>query len=122
MLFLETFISYFMKWFFPTKRPKKKRSSLPKKRTLWNHWRFVNRSSFPSNHVARTCGLFVISLFFASLWVKIILFLFCLLTAYSRVYLKEHFWRDVIAGAIMGLIFGFFSWWFSPFILSIFLN
>jgi membrane-associated phospholipid phosphatase len=115
MLFFSMVISYILKLCMPMQRPKKIRSSLPKKRTFWNHWRFVMRSSFPSSHVARMSGLCVVTFFF-SWWLGSIAVLFTLLVAYSRIFLKEHYWRDILGGLVLGLGSGFLAIYVAPFL------
>lgn len=65
--------------------------------------------SFPSSHAANTFAV-------ATLWLcflgtpYILLFLFALIVAFSRVYLGVHYPLDVIGGAVIGTICGLF--WF----------
>ena len=64
----------------------------------------IDASSFPSMHAARSTVLasVVWQLFSFSWSAGIILGLFVLLTGFSRVYGKRHYWSDVIAGWIIG--------------------
>jgi len=59
--------------------------------------------SFPSGH---TTTAFMVFFFLAILSrsnvLKFILFVIALLTAYSRVYLSQHFFEDIVAGSILG--------------------
>lgn len=58
--------------------------------------------SFPSNHALNTFALaYLLTWFYPS--IKMWLFLFASLTAYSRVYSGVHFPSDVIGGAVLGL-------------------
>lgn len=59
--------------------------------------------SFPSGH---TTTAFTVFFFLAILsrknTSKFILFVLALLTAYSRVYLSQHFFEDIVAGSVLG--------------------
>lgn len=67
--------------------------------------------SFPSGHSA---GVFALCCFSALLvpkrWsgIGILLFFLALSTAYSRIYLSQHFFADVYAGSIIGVICVYF--------------
>jgi len=62
--------------------------------------------SFPSNHAINN---FAAAAFFSMLFpkYKIILFVSAFLVAISRVYLGLHYPSDIIAGAAIGMIFGY---------------
>ncbi len=62
--------------------------------------------SFPSNHAINN---FAAAAFFSKLFpkYKIILFVSASLVAISRVYLGLHYPSDIIAGAAIGMIFGY---------------
>ena len=60
---------------------------------------------FVSSHASNYFG--VLTIMYAlirRLWVKIILFVICLLIIYSRVYLGVHYVSDVICGALLGFV------------------
>ena len=60
---------------------------------------------FVSSHASNYFG--VLTIMYAlirPLWVKIILFVICLLIIYSRVYLGVHYVSDVICGALLGFV------------------
>ncbi len=60
---------------------------------------------FVSSHASNYFG--VLTIMYAlirPLWVKIILFIICLLIIYSRVYLGVHYVSDVICGALLGFV------------------
>ena len=67
----------------------------------------VLAGSFPSLHSTRTFVLFLFALYFTNYYVAFGFFLFWLLIAYSRVYLKKHFWIDICGGVVLA-IFSFF--------------
>jgi undecaprenyl-diphosphatase len=62
--------------------------------------------SFPSNHAVNN---FAAATFFSSLYprYKSVLFITASLVALSRVYLGLHYPSDIIAGAALGIIFGY---------------
>ena len=63
----------------------------------------LREHSFPSGHTAGAFALlFMLSLITENKKWSILLFAFSLLVAISRVYLLEHFFRDVYAGSIIG--------------------
>jgi membrane-associated phospholipid phosphatase len=66
------------------------------------------KHSFPSGHTASVFAAAITISLFASRkrWVSGICFLFACLTAYSRVYLGEHFVEDVWIGSLEGVVFG----------------
>jgi len=51
--------------------------------------------SFPSLHSERTFLLFLFALHFINYYVTLGFLSFWILIAYSRVYLKKHFWIDI---------------------------
>ncbi len=59
--------------------------------------------SFPSGHSASAFGLFFLLIFITNNYFLKICFLLCaFLTAYSRVYISQHFLVDVLAGSFIG--------------------
>lgn len=58
--------------------------------------------AFPSTHAA--LGFFPLGFFFHKKKYRIILFVYGILIAYSRIYLRVHYWPDVIVGAIIGFL------------------
>lgn len=74
----------------------------------YNSWiEKIDASSFPSLHSGRAVFLYF---FFVSLalgnFVNMLVFLLMLMIFCSRIYLKKHYWIDVIAGAVMGWLVG----------------
>lgn len=62
-------------------------------------------NSFPSGHTISAFAIFGMIAFFAkNNKVKFFVFLMAIGVAYSRVYLMQHFFRDVYAGSIIGVI------------------
>ncbi len=82
-----------IKLFFFKARPK------PMK---YNNWKEkILAGSFPSLHSERTFLLFLFSLYFTNYYVVFWFFLFWVLIAYSRVYLKKHYWIDILWWVIL---------------------
>lgn len=73
--------------------------------------------SFPSGHTAQT--FFVVSLtighFQLPLGSAMFLYGIAALVAFTRIYVGAHYPRDVIAGAILGLVWGLVLGWIAPF-------
>jgi membrane-associated phospholipid phosphatase len=66
--------------------------------------------SFPSGHTTTAFAMFFILIFInSSNWLKTFLFIVMLLISISRVYLFQHFHRDIYAGSILGTIFAILS-------------
>ena len=51
------------------------------------------------------------SLLFRNKLFSIVIFIWAILQAYSRIYLGVHFITDIIPGIIVGLFFGWFVYW-----------
>jgi len=92
-----TIISIIVKSLFFHNRPKKQ-----KIKTLIDR---IDASSFPSVHSARiTIMIYLMIRYFSNIILQIFLMLIGLLVIYSRIYLKKHYFRDIIAGTLLGLI------------------
>ena len=63
----------------------------------------LGKRSFPSEHAAVSFSF--VGLFLSS-YILIPLLLFALFVSYSRLYIKAHYLRDVVAGALIGLFSG----------------
>ncbi len=67
------------------------------------------RFSFVSSHAANTFSLFVfLSLLLRSRLMSIFLFVWALLSSYSRIYLGVHYPGDILCGALLGMTVGAF--------------
>ena len=81
----------------------------PMKKAHHNIIEKIDAGSFPSMHATRATFLFItLSNFFQNKLVTGFFILLVFLIAYSRWYLKKHYMRDLIIGAILGLIVIFF--------------
>lgn len=62
-------------------------------------------SSFPSGHTMAGFALLVFFIFTVPLrrWSALLIFTLAILVGLSRVYLVQHFWKDIYLGGIMGI-------------------
>jgi membrane-associated phospholipid phosphatase len=70
-------------------------------------------NSFPSGHT--TCAFamyFSFALIVKNKSYKLLFFVLALMTGYSRIYLSQHFFEDVYAGSIIGVVTSFFVFYF----------
>lgn len=68
--------------------------------------------SFPSGHTATAfCVAILIALLFRKRIAFFMAIAFALIVAYSRVYLLQHFLVDVVAGAFIGTVVAFGTWY-----------
>jgi membrane-associated phospholipid phosphatase len=66
-----------------------------------------SRFSFPSGHTAAAFSVAtLLSLFIKNKWLSVIWFLMAFLVGISRVYLMQHFFIDIVAGSVIGVISG----------------
>jgi membrane-associated phospholipid phosphatase len=71
-------------------------------------------NSFPSGHSTSAFAFFFsLSIFSSKNIIQILLFCLAVLTAYSRVYLSQHFFIDIYAGSFIGTICSFvlYKYW-----------
>ena len=62
--------------------------------------------SFPSGHSTTAFSIFlVLAMFTRNNYLKFVCFVFASLTAFSRVYLSQHFLSDIVAGSFIGVVF-----------------
>lgn len=73
-------------------------------------------NSFPSGHATQAFAVFI-SMAFASRspFVKVIFFFLAFFTAFSRVYISQHWLNDIVAGSAIGLLFSmvFYLWFYE---------
>jgi membrane-associated phospholipid phosphatase len=64
--------------------------------------------SFPSGHTTAAFSLFFcLSLFTKNKFMQVLCFILALLVSFSRVYLSQHFFEDITAGSLIGVVFSF---------------
>ena len=70
-------------------------------------------NSFPSGHATQAFAIFLCLAFYAKSNVNKLLFMaLALLTAFSRVYLSQHWLVDITIGSVIGSIVAFLFYWF----------
>ncbi len=63
-------------------------------------------NSFPSGHTTAAFSLFFcLSFFSKNQYCKVGFFIAALIVAFSRVYLSQHFFEDITAGSLIGVLF-----------------
>ena len=66
---------------------------------------YAKRFSFPSGHTMSAFGMAaVLSFVIQKKYIQVLLFIYAISIAFSRMYLLQHFYMDVFAGAIIGFI------------------
>ena len=79
----------------------------------------LGRNSFPSGHSTAAFSLFfTLALCTQKKWLQAISFFTALLIAFSRVYLSQHFFEDIYAGASIAVFFSiifYYTFYFSSF-------
>ena len=117
-----TVIVQIIKRIFNSPRPSKFFEGLNPIRTL-DGYPLYEWNSFPSGHSASAFTLAVVLTYILpSKHKHWIILPIALLTAFSRVYLSQHFFQDVVAGSVLGVILTFqlicwlenSRWFYSP--------
>ncbi len=94
-----------LKLFFKEKRPEE-----ALRRNFYKRTFRLNRRSFPSSHSA-------IAAFFFTAFYNTVLFwpflVFGVIVMYSRLYIKSHYKKDVVAGAVIGIFIGIAFLWLT---------
>jgi membrane-associated phospholipid phosphatase len=110
---MATLVSFVAKWIFYVDRPSayfEKMGLLDSIILVENVRLNTGATSFPSGHTLSAFALF--TFFVLCLPQKgfrvILLFLLPLMVGVSRVYLVQHFWQDIPAGALLGVILASF--------------
>ncbi len=68
--------------------------------------------SFPSGHTTTIFAICsMLSLFYDSRKNGFLLLIIAVLTAYSRIYLSQHFFQDTVAGALLGVVASIFVYY-----------
>ena len=71
-------------------------------------YRNTDPHSFPSGHAARTAMLATLALGLGFTWLGILLLVWMLLVSLARVWMGVHYLSDVVAGIVLGALFGWF--------------
>lgn len=62
-------------------------------------------NSFPSGHtMSAFCLFFGLALIVKNKWLKLGCFIIAFLTGYSRVYLSQHFFEDILVGSVIAVV------------------
>ena len=69
-------------------------------------YRAIDPHSFPSGHAARAIMLAVLAIFIGPPWLAIVLILWAPLVSLARVAMGLHYFSDVLAGILFGLVIG----------------
>jgi len=72
-------------------------------------YRNTDPHSFPSGHAARASMLAVITILIAPLWAAVLMVLWAVMVSLSRVLTGMHYFSDVFAGVMLGIVAGQFS-------------
>ena len=75
---------------------------------------YIGATSFPSGHTMAGFALFGLLAFLLPKRYKgaaLLFFLLALIVALSRVYLVQHFVKDIYLGAWLGLFIAILAWW-----------
>jgi membrane-associated phospholipid phosphatase len=72
-----------------------------------------NRFSFPSGHAATALAIFTLLAMISNRnWVKWLFLLSAWIVAFSRVYLSQHFFEDILFGSILGILAVIIFYWY----------
>ncbi|MEK6818538.1 MAG: phosphatase PAP2 family protein, partial [Nanoarchaeota archaeon] len=86
----------------------------PKKQSHKNLLEKLDASSFPSMHSARiTLLCLIFTSVYLNLYSVLLSALLILLVSYSRIYLKKHYFSDLVGGVILGILVYFFMNYFN---------
>ncbi|HSG25698.1 MAG TPA: phosphatase PAP2 family protein [Anaerolineales bacterium] len=80
-------------------------------------YRKTDPHSFPSGHAVRSLMLGVIALGIAPGWLGLLLIVWGPMVGIARVAIGVHYVSDVLAGWVLGLLFGLVAIWASPILL-----
>ncbi len=83
-------------------------------------YRNTDPHSFPSGHATRAFMLAVMAWGLGPLWFGITVLIWAPLVSLARVYVGVHYFSDVLAGAVLGILIGWGMLAVVPFMISIF--
>lgn len=115
--FLVLFISHALKKLFQHERPIRYFDELIKKPELPNYLPDVElldgwTTSFPSGHTTSAFAFYTLIAFFVSnKYVKLLCLVLATLVGLSRIYLVQHFLKDVTTGMLTGFLIALIVYW-----------
>jgi membrane-associated phospholipid phosphatase len=93
----------------------------PRPKGEWGQvYRITDPHSFPSGHASRSAALAVMGIAIGPPWFAIILLLWWPWVGISRVVLGVHYFSDVVAGWLVGLVMGLVAVALQPLIIQVF--
>lgn len=97
--------SHLLRPIFERPRPSADDSPIADMVVLAKNYRAGGHYGFPSCHAANTMALAMfMTLVIRRLWVSVFLFLWALMTCYTRIYLGAHYPGDLFVGSLIGII------------------
>jgi membrane-associated phospholipid phosphatase len=102
------------KFFFDAPRPKLYFKAELSKLHFAKGVEILSHNSFPSGHTLTAFAVGVLLTYLSKLkgWSSVLLIFYGVMVGFSRMYLSEHFFEDVIAGSIMGVVLSILWIWF----------
>lgn len=82
-------------------------------------YRNTDPHSFPSGHAARASMLAVIAILAGPLWAAILMVIWAIIVSLSRILTGMHYFSDVFAGFMLGIMAGEFSVLIRPLLTSL---
>jgi undecaprenyl-diphosphatase len=84
----------------------------PRPQGEWGQiYRSSDPHSFPSGHAARAMMLTVLILLSGYIWLGLVMLIWTILMDLSRVGLGVHYFSDILAGSLIGILMGGASFW-----------
>lgn len=77
-------------------------------------YRAIDPHSFPSGHATRAALLAALAAGLGPFWFALLLAAWAPLVALARVATGVHYFSDVLAGAVIGILFGLLTLWLHP--------
>lgn len=121
-------ISQGLKFFFAHERPKRYFDDLLGEPELPNYVPNVQlleswTSSFPSGHTISAFAFYTLLAFFIpNKWIKLLCLLLATLVGLSRIYLVQHFLKDVTTGMLTGFLIALVVYWGHAMLSPQFIN
>ena len=83
-------------------------------------YRNTDPHSFPSGHAARTAMLAVIGLVIGPLWFGLLMLVWAPLVSLARVWMGVHYFSDIVAGILLGILAGVLVLQLAPWLSATF--